>query len=131
MPAHRRFDFPRHRRLITPAQFQSVFAAARRSGDRYFTVLYQESGGPDARIGFALAKKKLALAVTRNRVRRVGRESFRHERHNLRGLDIVVLGQPAAGLASKAELAASLSRHWRRLQQRYDDSRPRRTPPAS
>ena len=120
------FDFPRLRRLTTPGQFQSVFSNARRSGDRYFTVLYNESGEKDARIGFTLAKKKLALAVTRNRVRRIGRESFRHARHNLQGLDIVVLGQPAAGMASKAELAASLSRHWQRLTLRHDDSRPRR-----
>jgi len=130
MPALRRFDFSRRRRLITPGQFQSVFADARRSGDRYFTVLYQESGGADARIGFALAKKKLASAVTRNRVRRIGRESFRHERHNLAGFDIVVLGQPAAGQASKAELAASLTRHWQRLRRRHDDSRPRKARPA-
>ncbi|MEE4184933.1 MAG: ribonuclease P protein component [Gammaproteobacteria bacterium] len=130
MPAPRRFEFSRRRRLITPGQFQSVFANARRSGDRYFTVLYQESGGEDARIGFALAKKKLPLAVTRNRVRRIGRESFRHARHNLPGLDIVVLGQPAAGQASRAELAASLSRHWQRLQHGYDDSRPRKPRPA-
>ena len=126
MPAQTRYAFSRNSRLLTPAEFQSVFANARRSGDRFFTVLYTESGGDSARIGFALAKKKLALAVTRNRVRRIGRESFRHERHNLQGLDIVVLGQTAAGNASKPELAASLSRHWERLRLRHNDSRPGR-----
>lgn len=103
-----------------------MFARARRSGDRYFTVLYRDTGSTAARIGFALAKKRIPSAVARNRVRRVARESFRYQRETLGGLDIIILAQPAAARAANRELFASLSQHWRNLQARRDDGRGRR-----
>ena len=126
MPAPNQFGFGRELRLTRPAEFQSVFARARRSADRLFTVLYRDSGRSTARIGFALAKKRIPAAVARNRVRRIARESFRHHRDTLGGLDIIILGQPAAAKAGNSELFASLTQHWRKLQNRQDDGRGRR-----
>jgi len=119
--------FGRNSRLLKPAQFQRVFDAARRSSDRYFTVLYRESDASMARIGFTIAKKKIARAVGRNRVRRLARESFRRQKRTLGGIDIIILAQNAAATASNEQLFASLDKHWHNLQQREDQARrPRR-----
>ncbi|MBT8423225.1 MAG: ribonuclease P protein component [Gammaproteobacteria bacterium] len=119
--------FGRDSRLLKPAEFQRVFSAARRSSDRYFTVLYRESEGTAPRLGFAVAKKKIPTAVGRNRLRRIARESFRTQKRTLGGIDIIILAQNAAGAASSHALRASLRKHWQNLQQRQDQTRqPRR-----
>jgi len=79
-----------------------------------FTVLYRTNGGQDARLGLAISKKHCKLAVGRNRLKRLVRESFRHHLAELQGLDIVVLNQPDAKRAGNKALFESLERHWQR-----------------
>lgn len=67
------------------------------------------------RLGFVLAKKKVRLAVTRNRLRRVVRESFRHNLHALPPVDIIFLAKPGAGDITNAQLRHALEKHWRKL----------------
>jgi len=78
-------------------------------------VLWRPNDGSSARIGFAIAKKNISLAVGRNRVRRLARESFRLQRTTLGNVDIVVLAQAAAGKATNGKLTASLTQHWDRI----------------
>ena len=47
----------------------------------------------DGRLGLAIAKKQLAKAVWRNRVKRLAREAFRQHKQAVSGYDIVVLGR--------------------------------------
>jgi ribonuclease P protein component len=77
--------------------------------------LYRENDKDVARLGFAVAKKRIAAAVGRNRVRRIARESFRKYRTELGSIDIIILAQSAAASASNAELFDSLEEHWERL----------------
>ena len=79
-----------------------------------FTVLYKNSGEQDARLGLAISKKHCKLAVGRNRLKRLVRESFRQHHSELAGLDIVVLNRPAAMRASNKALFDSLQGHWQR-----------------
>jgi ribonuclease P protein component len=115
--ATQQLSFNRLYRLCSPAEFRRVFQQATRSGDRFFTVLWRESTNPGARIGFAIAKKQIALAVSRNRVRRLARESFRHQRDSFPGVDIVLLAKTAAGKASNEQLCESLEKHWLKIHQ--------------
>lgn len=109
------YSFARRYRLTRPAEFARVFNKSRRSRDRYFTLLYRANDQDSARLGFAIAKKRIASAVKRNRVRRVARESFRHQRADLPNIDIIILAQSAAAGASRTELHNSLAQHWSRL----------------
>jgi ribonuclease P protein component len=109
------FSFSRRYRLTNPAEFKRVFANASRSRDRYFTLLYCDNAGASARLGFAVAKKKISTAVGRNRLRRLARESFRLQRQTLGSVDIIILAQPAAASATNSQLFASLEKHWQRL----------------
>jgi len=77
--------------------------------------LWQQSLLSSPRIGFAIAKKRIAHAVVRNRLRRVARESFRQKLVELGSVDIVILAQPAAATANNQELFRSLANHWRKI----------------
>jgi len=109
------YSFSRRYRLNKPADYKRVFDNARRSRDRYYTLLFRVSEGDSARLGFAVAKKRISAASDRNRVRRLARESFRQYRHNLPAMDIIILAQSSAVAATNRELFASLEKHWRRL----------------
>ena len=107
--------FPASARLDHSAQFSRVFRDGMRSRDGYFTLLARPNQLGFARLGMAISRKHAGNAVRRNRIRRVIRESFRHRRAMLAGLDIVVLGRPGLGRMDNARLFASLDRHWQRL----------------
>src|SRR5699024_8333862 len=69
--------FPRSARLVRPSQYRSVFANARKYTGAGFVVLAADNDVGHARLGMAIAKKRLRRAVDRNRIRRTVRESFR------------------------------------------------------
>lgn len=105
--------FPRQARLLSAAQYKQVFdQPGHRSVDRHFTVLAQANGLEHARLGLAISKKGLKKAVARNRVKRIVRESFRHHRAQLAGLDLVVINRNGVADAGNEDLFISLERHW-------------------
>lgn len=79
-----------------------------------FTVLCRPNGREAPRLGLAIGKKNCRLSTGRNRLKRVVRESFRHHRQLLGGVDVVVMNQAAATRASNAVLFDSLEKHWQR-----------------
>ena len=70
---------------------------------------------PRARLGLAIAKRQVRLAVQRNRVKRLVRESFRQARPTLRGVDLVVMARPRLAERSNRQLSESLLKHWQRI----------------
>ncbi len=54
-------------------------------------MLAGSGGKPWARLGIVVAKKNVRLAVARNRLKRIVRESFRQQQDSLQGLDVVVI----------------------------------------
>ena len=97
--------------------FAGVFAQPVKSSDRYFTVLARPNALGYPRLGLAISRKVAKSAVVRNRLKRVARESFRHQQAWLGGLDCVVMGRTGLIEPDNAVLFASLQRHWRRLAQ--------------
>ncbi len=79
-----------------------------------FTILSQENRRKGARLGLAISRKNCRLAVQRNRLKRVVRESFRSHKETLGGLDFVVMCQAAASRASNRKLFDSLAAHWQK-----------------
>jgi ribonuclease P protein component len=91
-----------------------VFKKATRSRDKFFTVLCRDSKEENPRLGLAISKKHCRKASSRNRIKRMIRESFRQHQQQLAGLDLVVINQPAAATAEKGAMSESLARHWQR-----------------
>lgn len=97
------------------ADFDNVFQNGQRSGDRFFTVLFHLNNLNRPRLGFAISKQKVRLAVARNRLRRLVRESFRQRVTGLPSVDLVVLARDATSTAATREIVASLESHWARI----------------
>ncbi len=113
--------FTRCQRLTEPAEFRFVFADPIRVGDRLVTVLARVGDQPQARLGLAVGRRKIARAVQRNRFKRVVRASFREHQDALAGLNIVVLPKPAAAAADRTALRSSIDRQWDILRRRTAD----------
>lgn len=86
-------SFPKSVRLLSPKDFQFVFAKAEKFANRHWTFIVRPNQTDEARLGLAIAKKQLAKAVWRNRVKRLAREAFRQHKQAVSGYDIVVLGR--------------------------------------
>jgi ribonuclease P protein component len=106
---------PDHR-LHTAAEFGRVFAEPARSSDRFFTVLARSSGRARARLGLTVPRRTAKRAVDRNRIKRLAREAFRHQRA-LPPWDFVVLARAGADRAARNLLRASLDKHFEQLKQ--------------
>ena len=110
--------FSRQSRLLKPAEFKLVFNKPLRSGDDCFRILARPNKTQRHRLGMAVSKKACAKAVGRNRIKRVIRESFRHQliaRDVDKTLDFVVLPTGVAANQSNKALDESLTTHWQRL----------------
>lgn len=108
--------FTRKSRLTASRDFEKVFGKSDRSSDRFFTVLARANEVAHPRLGLAISRRVAPLAVDRNRLRRLARESFRLA--ELAALDFVVMASKEALRAGKPELRSSLDRHFVRLSQR-------------
>jgi len=106
--------FTPDQRLHTPAEFGRVFAEPARSSDRFFTVLARSTGRPAARLGLTVARRAAKRAVDRNKLKRLARESFRHQTA-LPPWDFVVLARAGADRAERRALRASLDKHFEQL----------------
>lgn len=118
--------FGRKLRLLTAADFQTVFSHAEyKVSSRTFLVLAVENRLPFARLGLVVGKKNVRLAIHRNRVKRLVRESFRLQQQALAGLDIIVLARAGVGNQENTLIRASIDTLWsdliRRRQRRENN----------
>lgn len=67
-------------------------------------------------MGLVIAKKNVALAVQRNRIKRQLRNTFRHNKELLDKLDLVVLARKGADKLDNKELKATIDSLWLDLQ---------------
>jgi len=114
--------FPRSVRLLNKKDYQQVFHDPVRSSDALFTLLSCKNHQDNPRLGLAIAKKTVAKAVQRNRIKRLVRESFRSHLPMLGGIDIVVLAKKGLQDKSNSEIQRSLAKHWERLVKRCAES---------
>jgi ribonuclease P protein component len=115
-------SFPPTARLRQPSEFNHVFRDGARSSDACFVVLACRNDIGAARLGISVAKKAIAGAAKRNRVKRAARESFRLNRSLLPAADIVVQARSGARQRDEVELRRSLDWHWQEMIKRCKDS---------
>lgn len=114
--------FPKCAKLLKPAEFKHVFNAAKRAGDRYLTIFYTANQLDHPRLGLAISKKVSKLAVDRNRIKRLARETFRLKQPQLQHADFVVLARPSAVKADNAIIIASFNKLWAKLDANQADN---------
>lgn len=107
--------FPRRARLLKPDEFSQAFAGGKRHSESGLTAIAAVNQQGQPRLGLAIAKKTVALASDRNRLKRQIRESFRLHQHLLPAVDIVLLSRPGCAQASVLQLRTRLERLWTRI----------------
>ena len=109
------YRFSQINRLLEAKQYKRVFAEPVRQTNRFFTILARRNLIALPRLGLAISKKNIRLAKDRNRIKRIIRESFRHEKSGFANLDLVVMAKQDALKADNTELFNSLSALWLNL----------------
>ncbi|RLV60827.1 ribonuclease P protein component [Parashewanella curva] len=118
--ADKQQTFPRELRLLTPAQFSTVFSNPIKASSAEITLLAVSNDQNHPRMGLTVPKKQVKLAVARNRVKRIIRDSFRCHQHDLPAIDIVVLVRHGVTKMDNAALHKLVEKLWRKLCRRYN-----------
>jgi len=104
----RRFD--KHQRLLKSQDFSRVFAAADiKASSRFLLILACRTDLVNARLGLVISKKHVGAAVHRNRLKRLGREVFRHRCQELPAIDMVLVARSGLGQLDNAQVLALLN----------------------
>ncbi len=78
-----------------------------------FVIQCAGNEASEARLGMAVSIRAAGNAVSRNRLRRLIRESFRMHRQELPAVDVFVTARAAAKAAPNREVFESLAELWR------------------
>ena len=111
--------FSKHQRLLKAAEFSAVFDnAVIKVSNRYFLILCKSNGLECGRLGLVVAKKHCKLAVSRNLVKRLVRESFRHHQQHLTGIDAIVLARKGLEQVSNQDVQQQLKQLWLKVEKK-------------
>ncbi|MCX7034518.1 MAG: ribonuclease P protein component [Arenimonas sp.] len=109
IPPARPHSFPPSARLHASAEYQAVFKGAKRLSSPHLRLhAHVRAEATEPRLGVTVSKKVDKRAVGRNRIKRIAREFFRHEKASLPPGDYVLLVQPGAKLLSNEEIRGQL-----------------------
>jgi len=109
-------SFAKEYRIVKPAQYKFIFNKPKRVIDNNFIVIAKNNKEKYPRLGLAISKKSIKLAVQRNRLKRLIREYFRTEVIATdQTIDFVVMAKKNIHLNSNEKLINSLSRNFNKL----------------
>lgn len=111
-------SFPRSQRLLNAKDYAWVFAdASIRASNQHCLILSRPNHTEQARLGLIIAKKHIRLAVQRNRIKRIARESFRQQ-HQLPPINAIVLARKGLDNLDNQQLRRCFDSLWKKIRQK-------------
>ncbi|MBF2760814.1 MAG: ribonuclease P protein component [Ectothiorhodospiraceae bacterium AqS1] len=101
-------------RLRKAREFSRVFAYGARTHAGVVIVIAAANGLDRPRLGMAIGRRRVRLAIMRQWLKRRIRESFRHHALDLGGVDFVVVAKAQAGSEERKKLRSQLDAKWER-----------------
>ena len=105
--------FPRAARILAKHEFDLVFRAGLSAGSKLFRGLV--CAGDSARLGITVPKRSVALAKSRNRIKRIVREAFRLRRAQLPNYAFVVVARGDIAQADAKAIRSDVEKLFDRL----------------
>lgn len=103
--------FPKSCRLLNSKAFERVFNEPDfRVSNQHFLILGRRTDQDTARLGVIVAKKNIARAHERNRIKRLIREAFRTRREAMAAIDLVVLARKGLQFLENHECNTSIDK---------------------
>lgn len=116
---HYRYRFCKKQRLLNSVEFQNVFSEPPfRASHQYCLILAKPNQLGVNRLGVVISRKHIRLAVHRNRIKRLIRESFRHLPRNIQGIDAIVLARKGLGELENSAIYKIVNQQWQRIQKK-------------
>jgi len=104
--------FSKQYRLVTAGDYKNVFKNPKRVSSSELLFLFCKNNKDFSRLGLAIAKKQFPLAVDRNRIKRLVRESFRELKLQISSVDIVVMGRKNLLNMDNKQIRTQLDKLW-------------------
>lgn len=105
--------FAKASRLLNASDFSAVFNNTHfKVSCRYFLVLAKRNESSNSRLGLVVAKKNIPTAVQRNRIKRLIRDSFRHQEPQAVNLDLVVLVRKGTDKLPNSAINTAIAKLW-------------------
>lgn len=121
--------FPKSNRLIGSGDYTGVFENNDyRIASGPLLLLARINNLNRPRVGLVIGKKAVPLAVQRNRIKRIIRESFRLNQHLMHGTDIVILARKGLVSMDKQSLRNKAESLWKLLTLKINDTQISRAP---
>lgn len=108
-------SFSRCHRLTKSSDYRWEKQETRYKETASFSFLIRQNSKREGRIGIIVARKKFKKAVTRNRFKRIIRESFRCGKHYAKGYDVILIVKKGADVLNKRVLRKELDNQWIKL----------------
>lgn len=113
------FGFSKAKHLVKTDEISSVFSFNSRVSSEHYQVLAKPGAKQFARLAVIVSKKTVRLAHARNYTKRVSREIFRLQQHQLSGLDMVIRIRKSFSAAEYAVIARELRELLNRVRQKF------------
>jgi ribonuclease P protein component len=102
------YAFKKTDRIRKRPEFVFISKSGKKIQNRQFIIVYSPSRFNQSRIGITVTKR-IGKAVRRNRIKRLVREYYRHNRHRLKGFwDINVIAKNEAAELNSKQIFLSL-----------------------
>ncbi|AKZ65732.1 ribonuclease P protein component [Candidatus Palibaumannia cicadellinicola] len=110
----KKLTFVRESRLLKPIDFDFVFNNPKSVRISYITILGRINKRSYPRLGMIISKKNVKFSHERNLIKRIIRESFRVNQHNIYLMDFIVIAKKGVVQIDNYSLREVLTKLWHR-----------------